>query len=321
MTGTGTPQAEDRPILPGARSGVLLPGNLARYAANWIAPAPDVATAVDQFWHVSWSFPGGESIDQRIIDQPAVTVTIEKGDVPAPLVVTGVQTGAWRRTIGGRGRVFAIRLRPAGLAVVSDLTPAALANATVPLTATLDPRLLGLMSEVAAAPTPAERARAAERAVVRLLVDRPVPEKGLLANAVVDELRARLHRKTGKPLAQHFGVSERTVQRALVETVGHGPKWISRRMRLQEVALALATRPEAGLATIATELGYADQSHLTADFRAVAGITPSGYRRRLASLSGGGEPWRQQPRRAGRPASGLPRQAEPDLPDQIALVR
>lgn len=286
MTETGQRHAEERPILPDDRSGVLLPGHLERYAANWIAPAPEVATVVDQFWHVSWAFAEDESTDQRIIDLPAVTVTIEDGDVPAPLVVTGVQTGAWRRTIRGSGRVFAIRLRPAGLTVISDLAPAAVRNATLPLTPALDARLYRLMREIAAVSTPAERARVASETIAGRIIERPVSEKGFLANAVLDELRARVHRRTGPPLTQHFGVSERTVQRVLMETIGHGPKWISRRIRLQEVALALATRPDAGLATIAAELGYADQSHLTRDFRSTAGITPAAYVRSVRTITG-----------------------------------
>jgi AraC-like DNA-binding protein len=284
MTDLSPPQAGGLPILPSERSGVLVPENLTRYAANWIAPTPEIVAVIDQFWHVSWSFREGESVDQQIIDLPAITATIEEGDVPAPLVVTGVQNGAWRRTIHGRGRVFAIRLRPAGLAVVSDLTPAAVKNATMPLTSALDARLHDFMRSVAAASTPAERARVAGEGFAARLAERPASEKGLLANAVLDELRARIRNRTGSTLAQHFGVSERTIQRALVDTTGHGPKWISRRIRLQEVALALQTRPDTGLATIAAEIGYTDQSHLAADFRAVAGITPSEYRRRLVEL-------------------------------------
>jgi len=80
-----------RPIGVDERSGVLQPENLARYDALWIDPAPQVAAAVDQYWHVSWTLEEGERLDQRIIDLPAVTVTIEEGAVPAPLVVTGVQ--------------------------------------------------------------------------------------------------------------------------------------------------------------------------------------------------------------------------------------
>ena len=111
---------------------MLHPRNVERFAATWLDPHPSVADVVDRYWHVAWNLPTGERIDQRIIDHPAVTLTIESGDVPAPLVVTGVQRGAWRRRITGSGSVFAIRLRPAGLEVVSDLAVRDLADATTP---------------------------------------------------------------------------------------------------------------------------------------------------------------------------------------------
>jgi AraC-like DNA-binding protein len=60
---------------------------------------------------------------------------------------------------------------------------------------------------------------------------------------------------------------------------------LSRRIRLQEVALALVTRPSDELAAIAADLGYTDQSHLTRDFRASTGLTPDAYRRAAARLA------------------------------------
>ena len=72
---------------------MLAPDNLSRYHAHWVTPDPAVADVVDQYWHVSWNL-GDRSIDQRIIDAPAVTLTVEEGDVPAPLVITGVQARA-----------------------------------------------------------------------------------------------------------------------------------------------------------------------------------------------------------------------------------
>jgi AraC-like DNA-binding protein len=62
--------------------------------------------------------------------------------------------------------------------------------------------------------------------------------------------------------------------------LGRGPKWVARRSRLQEVALALATTDD-DLAEVANRLGYTDQAHLTRDFRAVAGVTPGQHRREL----------------------------------------
>jgi AraC-like DNA-binding protein len=244
-----------------------------------------VSAIVDQYWHVSWELGDGERLEQPIIDLPAVTVSIEEGDVPAPFVITGVQKRAWQRTIHGTGRVFAIRLRPAGLAVLSDLAPQQVADATVPLTVRLDARPHGLMRAIASRSDPAERARAADEAVRHALVERTPTTAGGIANAVLGELRERQHRRTGTSLTDRLGRSERTIQRACIDTLGHGPKWLSRRIRLQEVALALVTRPSDELAAIAADLGYTDQSHLTRDFRASTGLTPDAYRRAAARLA------------------------------------
>lgn len=276
---TPASDARRRPIADSERTGVLYPERLARYRAGWIDPDTAVAAIVDQYWHVSWALGDGERLVQPIIDLPAVTVTIEDGDVSAPLVVTGVQSAAWRRTIRGTGRVFAIRLRPAGLAALSDLAPAQIADATTPITAELDARLHALAQRIAAGSDPAERARMADEAIGRALGDRVPSPAGALANGVLDELRRRIHHRTDATLAERFSCSPRTIQRACLDTLGHGPKWLSRRIRLQEVALALATRPAEELAAIAAELGYADQSHLIHDFRTATGITPDAYRR------------------------------------------
>lgn len=277
--------ARERPIATSERSGVLYPDRLARYAASWTAPAPDLSAVVDQYWHVSWALDETDQLDQPIIDLPAVTLTVEEGAVPAPLVVTGVHGRAWRRTIRGQGRVFAIRLRPAGLSVLSDLTPAHVADATVPLTGKLDSRLHRLMQIVFAAADPAERVQAADQAIRAALAERAPTPAGLLANHVLDEMRERIHHRTGPALAERFACSERTIQRACFDTLGHGPKWLSRRIRLQEAALALVARPTADLAVIAADLGYTDQSHLARDFRSATGLVPDAYRRAAGDLT------------------------------------
>ncbi|MGW4929686.1 helix-turn-helix domain-containing protein [Agromyces sp. NPDC004153] len=258
---------------------MLHPRNAERFAATWLDPHPSVADVVDTYWHVTWALPPGERIDQRIIDQPAVTLTLESGDVPAPLVITGVQRGAWRRRITGSGSVFAIRLRPAGLGVVSDLEVRELADATTPVTRALDARVHRLLTTIEPATDATARALAADAAIGALLQGRPLDAEQELANAVLVELVARVRRRTGTTLAARFGVSDRAVQRALARTIGHGPKWVARRVRLQEVARVLSTDAAVELADLAVRLGYADQAHLGNDFRSVVGLTPGAYQR------------------------------------------
>lgn len=268
-----------------ARSGVLHPENLARYDVRRFEPHPDISEVVDYFWHVRWHLDEGKVISQRIIDAVNVHLTVEEGAVPAPLVVTGVHRRVWHRQIRDSGSAFGIRLRPAGLAVVSDLTPSRIADSTVAVTPSLDRRLHETMSAVAAADAAEDRVEAANAAIAERLAERPVGPVGRLANAVYDELVAGVRSRVGPDLAERLGVSQRTIQRALKETLGHGPKFLSRRIRLQELARLLVTEPDLDLATLAFELGYADQAHLTNDFRSVTGMSPGAYRREVMSLT------------------------------------
>lgn len=276
-------QTRGRPIEETEPTGVLAPQNLQRFAAGWVDPTPAIADLVDQFWHVRWSLAADEVIDQRIIDLPAVTLTIETGETPAPLLVTGVQTQAWRRRIRGTGDVFGIRLRPAGLAVVSDLEAAGLVDQARPVTPELDARLHRVMSGIARARDPLARAESAEQLMLAALADRPAADAGLLVNAAVDLLRQPYRSRTVAELAAELGFTERTLQRACRLSVGKGPKWLIQRVRLQQAALLLLT-DDRDVADLAAELGYADQAHLTADFRRVSGWTPGRYRRVVRSL-------------------------------------
>ena len=273
-----------RPIAPQERTGVLHPENLERYAARWIDPSPAVAEVVDRYWHVRWALPAQESIDQRIVTLPAITLSIESGDVPAPLVITGAQRSAWARRIHGHGDVFALRLRPAGLAVLGDLGASSILDSTEPLTPDLDPSLHEFLTEIASATGVEERAAAADRAIAVRLARHPIHAEGRLANAILDELTARLRTRAGHGLAEHFGASERAIQRALQRTIGLGPKRVTRLVRLQEVARVLSLGGAPDLAALAAELGYADQAHLQHDFREVAGVTPGAYARAVSAL-------------------------------------
>ncbi|MFB6612365.1 helix-turn-helix domain-containing protein [Agromyces sp. NPDC056379] len=276
--------ARGRPIGADERTGVLHPSNLARYAARWLDPDPAIRDVVDQYWHVRWALSAGESIDQRIVTIPAVTLTVEEGDVPAPLVITGAQSAVWARRIIGSGDVFAIRLRPAGLAVLGAVPAAGIVDAAVPVTRELDARLHSLLRAVERERGAELRAQAADRAITGYLRQHPIDADGRLANAVVDELTTRLRTRTGQDLADRLGASERAIQRALQRTVGLGPKRTSRLVRLQEVARALASADPPDLAALAAELGYVDQAHLHHDFQDVAGISPGAYTRSLRAL-------------------------------------
>ncbi|MGA9871335.1 MAG: AraC family transcriptional regulator [Rhodococcus sp. (in: high G+C Gram-positive bacteria)] len=280
-----TPQIETgqgRPIEVNERSGVLEPTNLRRFDARWFTPAPEVRDAVDAYWSVEWDLPPGQSVVQQILEFPAVTLSFESGCVPAPLMLTGAQRRAWSRTITGTGTVFALRLRPAGLATVSDLVATDL-DREQPVTPDLDARLMGVMAEIAAGESTADRVSRADRIIGGLLRVRPPTESQILANAVVDALAGEVAQRPGASLAEQIGRSERSIHRALRATLGMGRKAVARRIRLQEVVRRLSM-PGADASDIAAALGYVDQAHLIRDFSGVAGMTPGRYVRQLRTV-------------------------------------
>ncbi|GAA3812458.1 hypothetical protein GCM10022226_36430 [Sphaerisporangium flaviroseum] len=78
-------------------------------------------------------------------------------------------------------------------------------------------------------------------------------------------------------LAARSGRSVRSLQRLFRDHVGIGPKWVILRFRLHEAAERIHDGLD--LATLATELGYTDQAHLTRDFTAAVGMPPAAYAR------------------------------------------
>jgi AraC-like DNA-binding protein len=78
-------------------------------------------------------------------------------------------------------------------------------------------------------------------------------------------------------LAFDLGWSARTLHRRFVAACGYGPKHFQRIMRLLTALRFMHGLSERTLVEAALEAGFADQAHMTRDFRAITGFTPSSY--------------------------------------------
>lgn len=77
-------------------------------------------------------------------------------------------------------------------------------------------------------------------------------------------------------LATQIGVSERQLRRRFDQVLGMSPKHYLRVVRFQRaLRMARSTRHKPNWAALAEACGYFDQAHLIADFREMAGVTPS----------------------------------------------
>jgi AraC-like DNA-binding protein len=88
-------------------------------------------------------------------------------------------------------------------------------------------------------------------------------------------------------LAEELGWSGRVFGLRFRERIGLTPKRAARVIRFERAAQRLEREPRQSLAALAYVCGYADQAHLTREFRALAGLTPSAFAARLLPAGAG----------------------------------
>ncbi|MFG2946969.1 AraC family transcriptional regulator [Streptomyces adustus] len=102
------------------------------------------------------------------------------------------------------------------------------------------------------------------------------PSRDRVLRAAVDALSTRPDRLPAQvqDVARELAVSERQLRNLFADGVGVSPKHFARIHRLRHVLAHAATAPWAQLAS---DSGYYDQSHLTADFRTLMGVPPTAF--------------------------------------------
>jgi AraC-like DNA-binding protein len=95
----------------------------------------------------------------------------------------------------------------------------------------------------------------------------------------IRRIRAKRGTVTIQKLAEDSGYSRRHFERIFLETVGIRAKTFAKIIRFQHAILLMAGPQRLSLAQIATELNYADQSHLTHDFKDLTGVSPTRFDR------------------------------------------
>jgi transcriptional regulator GlxA family with amidase domain len=86
-------------------------------------------------------------------------------------------------------------------------------------------------------------------------------------------------------VVERIGMSHRRFIALFHDTVGLTPKRFSRLQRFQAVLRGAPMHAELTWADLAAACGYSDQAHLTHDFRAFSGLTPSEYLRRRTTFA------------------------------------
>ena len=270
-------EPEEGEILEENRRGVLYPQRLPEF--HRLSPSRGLEHAVRWFWIPEWDLPVGVESRQELLPFPASNLVVE----PQGVTLNGPATKRSERVLSGSGWAVGSLLRPAAaVALAADLVPLR-DNSTRIEAPTLHEAVVQAMGDHRAAAD--DRRTAAARLLGEWLRERvPSPPAGCEA-ALANELERlladpRITRVDQLPPLLH--VSPRTLQRLALRCFGLSPWAMIRRRRLQEGAERLREAPELAIADLAAELGYSDHAHFSRDFKAVLGVTPSGYRKRLS---------------------------------------
>ncbi|MFD2720267.1 helix-turn-helix domain-containing protein [Hymenobacter monticola] len=114
----------------------------------------------------------------------------------------------------------------------------------------------------------------------------PLPVAG--ANTVLTKAGKALRAAKGtlpvSEVAAAAHATVRTLERKFKESSGHTVKDVSGLIRFEQVRNQLWLQPDASLAGLAHDLGYADQAHLSREFRRYSGTTPAAFARHAKQL-------------------------------------
>lgn len=237
------------------------------------APPRDLADVVEVFWVGRWDIPQGKHHVNELLGDPCMHIAFEQclDFVEARLV--GVWTKLWRRTLRERGFVRAAKLRTGTALEWWDAPAMTFTNRITPLEAVVGPAAFTLRQQV----LEPERDEDGLAALAEWLRAHRRPHRSpdaQLVGALAERVRSQPELTRAEELAHVAGVGLRALQHLFRTHVGASPKWFIRRCRLQEVATQLGNHTDVHLAQLAARLGYADQSHLTRDFKAATGRTP-----------------------------------------------
>jgi AraC-like DNA-binding protein len=236
-----------------------------------LPPPPELAAYVDCLW-VQQIGDGDVPYEQPVLPDGAMDIVALRGG----LVVSGADTRPEVLTVPPRSTTVGVRFRPGAAVPLLGTSAADLRDTDVPLDA-LWGRLGTRLAEQVAEGGAADGWRAQLGVLVDALAERrrDAPDVDPAATGVA----ALLARQPAVPLprlADRAGLSERQLRRRVEEAVGYPPRTLARILRFQRFLRAWRAAPPGRreLAILAAETGYADQAHLTREFRRLAGLPP-----------------------------------------------
>jgi AraC-like DNA-binding protein len=244
-----------------------------------LAPPPALAAHLSCLW-VQRVGSDAAPYAHRTVPNGGVELACRVGSVAR---VVGPRTGADVEVLAPGSTVVGVRFRPGAAPSALGVPASELVDRTVALDEILGGPGAVLGERVAAAASAPEALGLLRDALVARLADARDPDP-----IVTEAVRRLMPWRTPDvgSLPSALNISERQLRRRCAAAVGFAPKVLHRTLRFQgfvalaQLAMAQGRRPDDdGLALLAAESGYADQSHLARESVRLAGLSPRAFLR------------------------------------------
>jgi hypothetical protein len=244
-------------------------------------PSSDLAPFVEHFWSVHWDLDPDAPQHVETLPHPSVHLVFERGAT----VLMGVREGTFSRMLEGTGFVFAAKFRPASFHGFYGKALATLTNKSVDPADVFGADFPALEADVLLAQSSMKMLSCIENYLRGRL---PAEDENM---QFLNDLLSRIACDRSITRVTHLlplgGFTVRRLQRLFNQYVGVSPKWVIARYRIHEALERVHENKVNSWASLALDLGYADQAHFIRDFKALVGTTPLLYQTKAASGKSG----------------------------------
>lgn len=240
-------------------------------------PSPDLEPYLEHLWSVAWDCPPDRPSLVETLPHPTVHLIFENNVGGR---IGGVSKEKFSTLLRGKGRIMAAKFRPGGFYPFVRCPVSDFSGRVIDAAEYWGEGGRRVAEAVLAEEDEDGRHRLVEEFLRSLepVADDTARRVGLMAESIaVDRSITSV-----EELGRRHDLNVRGLQRLFARYIGANPKWVIQRYRLHEAAEQLAGSPGSQTA-LALELGYADQAHFVRDFKAVVGVSPAAYARRLGS--------------------------------------
>ncbi|AWB65255.1 hypothetical protein C2869_01800 [Saccharobesus litoralis] len=262
------------------------------YTLRRYLPSDALSNLVEQYWFVNWSLLDGTQHAQENLPDPNSHLVFEYSSRVSGMRLMGPVSKKYQYIMQGSGYIVGVKFQSGalvdalGLNSLDWLDKVDKPDAKFGFNSQLVAQQIQGIHEINVLSEPSaktkEQMTLCDQQVILLLeklllpLSKPVSRSRAQLIAMLSVIKSDQGIDSVVSLANHFGLSVRSVQRTFRHFLGISPKLLIRKYRLHQ-ALTMLDQGLLDILDLVERLGYTDQSHLIKDFRDLVGQTPKSY--------------------------------------------